>query len=854
MEVVTRGVVTAVTSVGFFIQNGTGPWSGIYVYIGRSPSVQRGDYVQVTGTVKEYYGMTEIKAYLDDIEFLGTADVPEPVVLQTGEVPQEQWESVLVKVENVVVTNPDLGYGEWEIDDGSGPVRVDDLIYRYTPQDGQSLDYVVGVVYYSYGNFKIEPRSEEDIGIPPEVPVVSIQEIQSNTTDGDASAYEGKLVLTRGVVTFVASNGFAIQNGTGPWSGIWVYTGSAPDVEVGDLVEVQAEVDEYYGFTELNYRNTDADKRDIRILGSTEVPSPVVLPTGNVSQEKWEGVLVEIRDVKVIDPDLGYGEWFVDDGSGPVRIDDKFYDYSPSHFRYVYIRGIVWYSYGNFKIEPRYGDDVEPYIPLIGVASLKFQEPIIKGIPKKISIEVYNDGTLEDNITVILVAGSNEIGRDSKIISAGGTEVYEFVYLPDVTGEIPLKVQVFDGSGTLVDEKHYTVFVAPNPYTISYGLTPYYERLYSKEMTNITSLYENLTWVVDELQACGVNLGDLEPKVQWINETMSEIEREYYLYDTLKGLLVQQNPYRSAYYYPVMMHIRKAAMMSRDVLKEIEFVLPILQSTYEQVKPICHPPAPAPSNETMPGNETPTNQTNVTQPTNITIHITKVLIDASHGQYYVEQVGVSYLINEIKTELGWEVELNELPLTYDILKSYDVLILLNPKDDLTEAEIAAIQQYVENGGGLFIAGEWYKYLNAESLNAVVEKYGIKFNPDELMDEEKNSGRPYYPFIGLYNREHPAMKFVPEDWTMYYNGDTLKISGSAVWLIRGYETSYSVDSEGNTVYEKGSKPVVAVALEVGTGRIVAYGSSKAISDSYYQKYIKSNWPFIKGALLWLAHQE
>jgi len=220
----------------------------------------------------------------------------------------------------------------------------------------------------------------------------------------------------------------------------------------------------------------------------------------------------------------------------------------------------------------------------------------------------------------------------------------------------------------------------------------------------------------------------------------------------------------------------------------------------------------------------------------------------------VDKVGVSYLMNEIETELGWEVELNQLPLTYDHLKDYDVLILLNPKDDLTEAEISAIQEFVENGGGLFIAGEWYKYLNSESLNAVVEKYGISFNADELMDEEKNSGRPYYPFIGIYNKDHPAMKFVPEDWTMYYNGDTLTVSGAAVWLIRGYETSYSVDADGNVVYAKGSKPIVAVAIEVGNGRIIAYGSSKALSDSYYQKYIKSNWPFIKGALLWLAHQE
>ncbi|WP_054840020.1 hypothetical protein [Thermococcus sp. JCM 11816] len=83
--------------------------------------------------------MTRIKIYYDkdshstvgSLEKLGTAEVPDPVLLPTGNVSQEQWESVLVRVENAIVTNTSLGYGEWEADDGSGPVRIDDMIYKY---------------------------------------------------------------------------------------------------------------------------------------------------------------------------------------------------------------------------------------------------------------------------------------------------------------------------------------------------------------------------------------------------------------------------------------------------------------------------------------------------------------------------------------------------------------------------------------------------------------------------------------------------------------------------------------------------------------------------------------------------
>ncbi|WP_245610465.1 CBM96 family carbohydrate-binding protein [Thermococcus celericrescens] len=592
-----------------------------------------------------------------------------------------------------------------------------------------------------------------------EIPTVSIQEIQG---EASSSPYAGQVVKTTGVVTFVASYGFAIQNGSGPWSGVWVYTRSTPSVNVGDYVSVQAMVKEYDDFTEINYADTSSDQRAIEVLGTAEVPDPVVLPTGNVSQEQWESVLVEVRDVRVINPDLGHGEWEVDDGTGPVRIDDKLYDYSPGHrSKYVYIRGIVWYSYGNFKIEPRDSGDIEVY--------------------------------------------------------------------------------------------------KPNPNAISYGLTMYYSRQYDSRLSDLENLYENFTNTVSELVSYGVSFdSDVADKINWVNDSMSKVMEEYSLYEQFKN-----RADKTGFYLPAMIHLRKALFLGEDVKEEIQFLLPHLQRALEEIKAAQQMQEPGNETETgaIPDNETagvPTNTTqNASQQTpamNITITIPKVLIDASHGQYYINEAGVSYLVDKIQSELGWEVEINQLPLTYDLLKEYDVVILTDPKDDFTPAEIESIKKYVENGGGLLIAGEWYKYANVENFNEIVGDYGITFNPDELMDDDQNSGRPYYPFVGVYNKAHPVMKFVPDDWTMYYNGNTLTIGGTAVWLIKGYDTSYSVDADGKVVRIKGTNPVIAAAVDLGTGRIVAYGSSKALSDSYNFKYIKSNWPFIKGALLWLAHQE
>jgi len=234
------------------------------------------------------------------------------------------------------------------------------------------------------------------------------------------------------------------------------------------------------------------------------------------------------------------------------------------------------------------------------------------------------------------------------------------------------------------------------------------------------------------------------------------------------------------------------------------------------------------------------------------VKVIRALIDASHNQYFNEQ-RLTGLITRIKNELGWLVDVNAQPITLDLLSKYNVLIIPNPKSDITEKEAQAIKEWVRNGGGLLITGNWYKYVYYRSLNKVTEEFGIRFNDDELMDDEYNTGKSYYPLVGEFNFAHPTTRFLSGTHQLYYSGNTLDISGNAIWLIRGYETSYAVSETGDITKEKGSKPIIAAAVEVGSGRIVAYGSSMALSDEQNGEYIRTNWPFIKGVLLWLARK-
>ncbi|NOX88123.1 MAG: hypothetical protein GXO77_03790, partial [Calditrichaeota bacterium] len=167
----TWGFVTATTGSGYYLQDAAGAWNGIYVY-DKTNKPAIGDKVSMEAEVAEYYDLTELKN-VDAFTVLSSGNPVEAAIVPSGDVPQEMYEGVLVQVKDATCTNPNLGYGEWEIDDGSGPVRVDDAIYKFSPDSGVQYD-VTGVVTYSYGKYKILPRDEDDIvslTVPPVTPI-----------------------------------------------------------------------------------------------------------------------------------------------------------------------------------------------------------------------------------------------------------------------------------------------------------------------------------------------------------------------------------------------------------------------------------------------------------------------------------------------------------------------------------------------------------------------------------------------------------------------------------------------------------------------------------------------------------
>jgi hypothetical protein len=210
-QVTVRGIVTADTTdiqgdgqytfPAVYIQNATGPWSGIWISGTETLSRRRGDDVEVTGTVKENFSVTRIEGIddpaniniystqnpLPEAEQISTATVDK---LTNGSVQAEQWEGVLVQYDDVTVTdenadgNPGPGgggnsnFGEMFVADASTQdtrVELQDGTHQYHNvwedslitkpiriQTGYTFEAMRGILFFSFGNYKLVPRKDDD--------------------------------------------------------------------------------------------------------------------------------------------------------------------------------------------------------------------------------------------------------------------------------------------------------------------------------------------------------------------------------------------------------------------------------------------------------------------------------------------------------------------------------------------------------------------------------------------------------------------------------------------------------------------------------------------------------------------
>ena len=220
----TTGIVTGAFANSFYIQDGANPWSGIYIYSGEAlPSM--GDSVIVSGEISEFCwngspcncsscggaGVTEFYQPEDIYIISNNNPLPDPILVNSGEALSEEYEGVLIRLEDVECTALPGGFGVWQVNDGSGICAIHNTPdgYEFDPQIGETYN-ITGIVTSTFNEWKVDLRIPSDVESGPDL---SAPFIMTHECQQVGSNYYVVLKFNEAIdPTFLNTDNFLISN------------------------------------------------------------------------------------------------------------------------------------------------------------------------------------------------------------------------------------------------------------------------------------------------------------------------------------------------------------------------------------------------------------------------------------------------------------------------------------------------------------------------------------------------------------------------------------------------------------------------------------------------------------------
>jgi hypothetical protein len=404
-------VVTAVggKTVNVFAQDPKGgEYSGLMLYKptrtdGVVADLKAGDHITVQGKVQHfncatcstqfYNGKKLIEVVNATISKLKSDTPPAPKVLSAADAVKEDtsaiktnpWQHVLITIQNQTMGCYSLQYSDLAI---TGDLSVDPELFNFTPPEFGSCKSVTGVLAYFY-NYYIYVRAQTDFADGTGCPTLNAVKI-SDIRGGSGPA-NNSLVKVSGTITAVATYAVSSSGGTPKYTGFWVqeagttkagiyvyytWTDAVPaeaKPKAGDNVEVYGTYTEFKA-SGAKTDNTLAEIGDscFKSTGAGTVPTPVVIAdpttiaTNGSAVKDYEGMLVEVDNVKVGDVVQTTGTTpktvgFKLDPSS-LYVENTIFDFVSSApakgTTLTKLIGVLQYAFDNYMILPRSAADI----------------------------------------------------------------------------------------------------------------------------------------------------------------------------------------------------------------------------------------------------------------------------------------------------------------------------------------------------------------------------------------------------------------------------------------------------------------------------------------------------------------
>ncbi len=233
-----------------------------------------------------------------------------------------------------------------------------------TPVGCTSLSYIISLRNTATLGIALDSVSITAVVGPPPPPAFyspkTIYDVQYTASTSGDSPYEDSLVELTGVVTGVSADtrtkGYFIQDSAKAWNGIFVNDGGNIPAR-GDKVTVRGQVKENFDNTQIMSVDTM-----IAVSSGNAEPTPITATSATAADEMYEGVLLKVSAAMCVDTVVRFGEWFIAGTAiDTLMVDDLLLSttYNPVLNQGYDVTGVMFYSFGNFKIEPRDSTDIQ---------------------------------------------------------------------------------------------------------------------------------------------------------------------------------------------------------------------------------------------------------------------------------------------------------------------------------------------------------------------------------------------------------------------------------------------------------------------------------------------------------------
>jgi hypothetical protein len=226
-------------------------------------------------------------------------------------------------------------------------------------------------------------------------------------------------------------------------------------------------------------------------------------------------------------------------------------------------------------------------------------------------------------------------------------------------------------------------------------------------------------------------------------------------------------------------------------------------------------------------------------------------------EWYGAESGYNYGMLRRLFERFIPVEEAKGPLTAKDLEGASVLMVYDPDNAFSKAELDLVREFVRAGGGLLLIGDHTNVFgSATHLNQVCEPFGFQFRDDVLFDLDEDfhqiidapyPGSAFWHGMSFFKLRGPASIRPTSLWTrpVYQVGHSKSVR--AIYSVNNFYPPPHDDPK-----MKHGTFCVAAAARYGNGRVAAWGDSTVFSN--FEIFYPGKQEYLLNTLGWLNHKD